>query len=81
MLDYYSDRKPSLQFRTSSLLNQVLPQKVVAEMMGHSGRVNDMNYNYSIAERSEKKRALETVFPSVPNIEDYRSRIKKTRNA
>ncbi len=65
----------------SSLLNQVLPQKVVAEMMGHSGRVNDMNYNYSIAERSEKKRALETVFPSVPNIEDYRSRIKKTRNA
>ena len=65
----------------SSLLNQVLPQKVVAEMMGHSGRVNDMNYNYSTATRSEKRRALDTVFPSVPNIEDYRSRIKKTRNA
>ena len=38
----------------SSLLNTVLPQKAVAEMLGHSERVNETNYNYSIAERSEK---------------------------
>lgn len=65
----------------SSLLNQVLPRRVVAEMLGHSDRVNLQNYDYSTAEKSEKKRALETLFPSVPNIADYRTKIKKTRNA
>jgi len=42
----------------SSLLNQDLPQKVVAEMLGHTEAVNEMCYNYSIAETSEKVTAL-----------------------
>ena len=42
----------------SSILNQKLPQKVVAEMLGHTETVNEMYYNYSIAEISEKTNAL-----------------------
>ena len=42
----------------SSILNQNLPQKVVAEMLGHTETVNEMCYNYSIAEISEKANEL-----------------------
>ena len=38
----------------SSLLNTVLPQKAVAEMLGHTERVNEQFYNYSMAENAEK---------------------------
>lgn len=46
----------------SSLLNIVLPQKAVADMLGHSERVNEQHYNYSIAENEEKKRALDSIY-------------------
>lgn len=46
----------------SSLLNTVLPQKAVADMLGHSERVNERHYNYSIAENEEKKRALDSIY-------------------
>lgn len=55
----------------SSLLNTVLPQKAVAEMLGHTERVNEQHYNYSMAENAEKKRALEKVFSNVFNFSDY----------
>ena len=42
----------------SSLLNQVLPQKDVAAMLGHTERVNEQCYNYSTAELEEKRKAL-----------------------
>lgn len=45
----------------SSLLNQDLPQKVVAELLGHTETVNEMHYNYSVAETSEKVAALSHV--------------------
>ncbi len=50
----------------SSELNEVLPQKAVAGIMGHSEQVNERYYNYSLAENAEKKLALEKVFPFVP---------------
>ena len=55
----------------SSLLNTVLPQKAVAEMLGHTERVNEQFYNYSMAENAEKKRVLEKVFSNVFNFSDY----------
>ena len=42
----------------SSLLNQELPQKVVADLLGHTETVNELCYNYSLAETSEKVTAL-----------------------
>ena len=65
----------------SSLLNTVLPQKAVAEMLGHSEKVNEEHYNYSMAENAEKKRALENVFSKVFNFEDYKPEEKKTESA
>lgn len=64
----------------SSLLNTVLPQKAVADMLGHSERVNELCYNYSMAENAEKKRALEDVFSNVFNISDYFPENKKAGN-
>jgi len=55
----------------SSLLNTVLPQKAVAEMLGHTERVNEQFYNYSMAENAEKKRALEEVYSKVFKFSDY----------
>ena len=68
----------------SSLLNTVLPQKAVAEMLGHSEKVNEEHYNYSMAENTEnaeKKRALENVFSKVFNFENYLPEEKKTGSA
>ncbi|MCR5410024.1 MAG: tyrosine-type recombinase/integrase [Lachnospiraceae bacterium] len=65
----------------SSLLNTVLPQKAVAEMLGHTERVNEQYYNYSMAENIEKKRALEQVYSKVFNFSDYISEEKKTGSA
>ncbi len=42
----------------SSLLNQTLPQKEVAELLGHSEKVNEMHYHFSTADLKEKQRAL-----------------------
>ena len=55
----------------SSLLNTVLPQKAVAEMLGHTEHVNEQFYNYSMAENAEKKRALEEVYSKVFKFSDY----------
>ena len=65
----------------SSLLNTVLPQKAVAEMLGHSEQVNERHYNYSMAENTEKKRALEELYSKVINLHDYMKEEKKTGNA
>ena len=65
----------------SSLLNTVLPQKAVAEMLGHSEKVNEEHYNYSMAENAEKKRACEEVFSKVFNFSDYQPEEKKTGSA
>lgn len=45
----------------SSMLNQVLPQKAVSNLLGHSEKVNEMHYNYSTAETREKIEALSTL--------------------
>jgi len=45
----------------SSMLNQVLPQKAVSNLLGHSERVNEMHYNYSTADTMEKIAALNTL--------------------
>jgi len=42
----------------SSQLNTILPQRAVADMLGHSERVNEQHYNYSTAENNEKAAAL-----------------------
>ena len=65
----------------SSMLNTVLPQKAVADMLGHSERVNESHYNYSMAENAEKKAALEQVFSKVLKFEDYSDTKKKAGNA
>lgn len=49
----------------SSLLNTVLTQKAVADMLGHSERVNEQHYNYSTAENAEKADALMAVSSKV----------------
>jgi integrase len=64
----------------SSLLNTVLPQKAVADMLGHSERVNELCYNYSMAENAEKKRALEEMFSKVFIFSEYVSENKKIGN-
>lgn len=48
----------------SSLLNTILPQRAVADMLGHSENINERYYNYSIAEDSEKLSALTNVIQS-----------------
>ena len=48
----------------SSMLNTVLPQKTVADMLGHSENINERHYNYSTAEDSEKLSALTNVIQS-----------------
>lgn len=48
----------------SSLLNEVLPQRVVADILGHSENVNERFYNYSMAEEEEKINALDEVIQS-----------------
>ena len=45
----------------SSMLNEVLPQTVVASILGHTPEVNETHYNYSTAEYNEKVRALNEV--------------------
>lgn len=42
----------------SSMLNQVLPQKDVSALLGHTETVNEMYYNYSTADTKEKANAL-----------------------
>ena len=42
----------------SSMLNQFLPQKDVAALLGHTETVNEMYYNFSTADTAEKKKAL-----------------------
>ena len=42
---------------------QFLPQKDVAEILGHSEKVNEMYYNYSTADVKEKKTALSSNLP------------------
>jgi len=64
----------------SSLLNTVLEQKAVADMLGHSEKVNEQYYNYSTAENSEKTKALTAVSSKVINIRDYLEN-KKTAEA
>ena len=48
----------------SSLLNTKLPQRDVAEMLGHSENINERHYNYSTAEDAEKQKALTNVIQS-----------------
>lgn len=52
----------------SSLLNNVLPQKAVSEILGHSELVNKRFYQYSTAEKQEKAAALGKVSSSVINF-------------
>ena len=47
-----------LRRTVSSQLNTILFQKAVADMLGHSERVNEQHYNYSTAENTEKAAAL-----------------------
>ena len=63
------------------MLNTILPQKAVADLLGHTERVNEQHYNYSIVENAEKKRALEEVFSKVLKFEDYQPETKKTGSA
>ena len=63
------------------MLNTILPQKAVADLLGHTERVNEQHYNYSIVENAEKKRALEEVFSKVFKFEDYSSKNKTATNA
>lgn len=42
----------------SSLLNESLPQKAVAELLGHTEKVNEMHYHYSTLDYQEKVTAL-----------------------
>ena len=65
----------------SSLLNTELPRRVVAEMLGHTERVNAEHYDYSTAETSEKMRAVEKVYSTVFNIFDYNPKTKNTGTA
>ena len=62
-------------------MNTVLPQKAVADMLGHSERINEEHYNYSMAENVEKKRALEKVYSKVFKISDYKPEEKKAGSA
>ena len=65
----------------SSLLNTELPRRVVAELMGHTERVNAGNYDYSTAEYAEKKQALKNVYSKVLNFSEISPKTKKTGTA
>lgn len=52
----------------SSILNTMLSQKDVASLLGHSERVNERHYNYSIAEDAEKERVLALMSSKVINF-------------
>ena len=52
----------------SSLLNTKLPQRVVADMLGHSEYVNKHHYNFSTAEDEEMIMALNDVIQSYSNV-------------
>lgn len=52
----------------SSLLNTKLPQRVVADMLGHSEHINERHYNYSTAESREKIEALKNVIQSYSSL-------------
>jgi len=65
----------------SSMLNTILPEKAVADMLGHTERVNERHYNYSMAENAEKKAALDQVYSKVFKISDYKPEEKKTGSA
>jgi integrase len=65
----------------SSILNTVLPRRVVASLLGHSERVNGENYDYSTAENAEKKQAVEKVYSNVFKFSDYKNIHKKTGTA
>ena len=49
-------------------------------MLGHSERVNELHYNYSTAENTEKVAALKEVSSKVINFRDYLKN-KKTAEA
>ncbi len=55
----------------SSLLNQHLPQRVVAELLGHTETVNELHYNYSVAETTEKANALSRI-SSIINLKELK---------
>ena len=65
----------------SSMLNTILPEKAVADMLGHTERVNERHYNYCMAENAEKKAALDQVYSKVFKISDYQPEEKKTGSA
>ncbi len=52
----------------SSLLNQTLPQRDVAELLGHTERVNEMHYHYSTADVQEKVRAMDHLSHEITGI-------------
>ena len=70
---------PAFQ-QTAPLYVKILPQKAVADMLGHSERLNELCYNYSMAENAEKKRALEEMFSKVFIFSEYVSENKKIGN-
>lgn len=57
----------------SSILNMNLPQNVVAELLGHTELVNELHYNYSLAELSEKADALNHI-SGIINFAEARKR-------
>ncbi len=55
-IDYVSIHR--IRRTVSSLLNESLTQKDVADLLGHTEKVNEMHYNYSTADFQEKLTAL-----------------------
>ncbi len=55
-IDYVSIHR--IRRTVSSFLNESLAQKDVAELLGHTEKVNEMHYNYSTADYREKMAAL-----------------------
>lgn len=67
----------------SSMLNEKLPQKAVASMLGHLETTNERFYNYDIHEDNEKIIALQEVSTSVSICQHFspvRKVQKETRN-
>lgn len=68
----------------SSLLNEKLPQKAVASLLGHLESTNERFYNYDVHEDREKIIALQEVSNSVSRCQHFSPIIntqKETRNA
>lgn len=55
-IDYVSIHR--IRRTVSSLLNESLPQKDVAELLGHTEKVNEMHYHYAVSDYQEKLNAL-----------------------